>query len=313
MALGGGAAIGVAPSYRVNAFGFLALAELAAVDPRGTSGNMGITDQQAALQWVQRNAAAFGGDASRVTLYGQSSGGTSIFSLLSSPLSKGLFQSAISLSGSPLMVADLKQACAQVCVWGAVYGAAPPDSLPILLGPNGHASLAPVYRHRRWSSLSSSPSPRHLIMTWSCGQNKVGWLAATPCANADDVLSCIYDLSPEAVVAAVPALWDPPTYFPNDPAGNNYPALAIIDGHTVTLPLLEALSTGLNDVPLILTTMRDEWDLFQSQNASIVTWNYSQLASYLDDHFTPWSPTLGATLLQLCTWCGCGSIGSWLE
>jgi carboxylesterase type B len=98
-AAAGGDVIVVAVSYRLTVIGFIALDGLSSEDPRGSSGNYGITDQQQALQWVQKNAAAFGGDASRVTVYGQSSGGTSIFSLLSSPASKGLFSAAISLSG----------------------------------------------------------------------------------------------------------------------------------------------------------------------------------------------------------------------
>ena len=91
----------VAPNYRLGALGFLALKELSETDPRGTSGNFGYTDQLEALRWVQRNIKNFGGDPSRVTLLGQSSGGTSIFALLAAPESKGLFSGAIGLSGSP--------------------------------------------------------------------------------------------------------------------------------------------------------------------------------------------------------------------
>ena len=65
------------------------------------SGNLGILDQQLALSWVANNAAAFGGDPSRVTLIGQSSGGTSILAHLAAPASRGLFHAAISLSASP--------------------------------------------------------------------------------------------------------------------------------------------------------------------------------------------------------------------
>ena len=108
-------------SYRLNVLGFLALDELDSEDPRGVSGNYGILDQQAALKWAQDNAAAFGGDPNRVTVYGQSSGGTSIFALLSSPGSKGLFHAAIALSGTlqPLLVTGSGWAalCARF-VWG---------------------------------------------------------------------------------------------------------------------------------------------------------------------------------------------------
>jgi len=90
--------------------GYLALPELSKADPRGVSGNYGILDLQFALQWVQKNIKSFGGDPARVTLLGQSSGGTNIFSLLSSPASKNLFSAAISLSGSPNISMNLAQA-----------------------------------------------------------------------------------------------------------------------------------------------------------------------------------------------------------
>jgi hypothetical protein len=88
-------------------------------------------------------------------------------------------------------------------------------------------------------------------------QNRDGWLANTPCAAAPSVLHCIYNLSAAEVMAAIPPLWAPATYFPLSPAGNNYPGVVIVDGVTVAMPLLDALSVGLVDVPLILTTMRD--------------------------------------------------------
>ena len=97
----------VSINYRLNGFGFMALPDLGTVDPRGVSGNYGFLDQQLGLRWVQDNIAAFGGDASRVTVWGQSSGGTSVLALLASPASNGLFSRALSLSGSPNITADL--------------------------------------------------------------------------------------------------------------------------------------------------------------------------------------------------------------
>lgn len=105
-----GRAVVVAINYRLNVFGFAALAALSAADPRGVSGNLGFLDQQLALRWVQRNIAAFGGDPGRVTIIGQSSGGTSIVALLSSPASRGLFSAAVSLSASPSVRATLADA-----------------------------------------------------------------------------------------------------------------------------------------------------------------------------------------------------------
>jgi carboxylesterase type B len=97
----GGKVVLVAINYRLGSFGYLALKELSATDPRGVSGNYGITDVQESLRWVQQNIASFGGDASRVTVFGQSSGGTQVLALLASPASNGLFHAAMSLSGSP--------------------------------------------------------------------------------------------------------------------------------------------------------------------------------------------------------------------
>lgn len=66
-----------------------------------TSGNWGLRDNIAALQWVRGNIVHFGGDGSRVTVYGQSTGGTNVMALYVSPLAVGLFRSALSLSDSP--------------------------------------------------------------------------------------------------------------------------------------------------------------------------------------------------------------------
>lgn len=103
----------VAIQYRLAGLGWLALRELTAGDPRGTSGNYGVTDCQMALRWVQENIAGFGGDPGRVTVMGQSSGGTQILAMLASPASKGLFHAAISLSGSPNITMDLAAAESQ--------------------------------------------------------------------------------------------------------------------------------------------------------------------------------------------------------
>ncbi len=99
-------------NYRLNIFGFLGASELSQ-EQGGASGNYGFSDQLLALEWVQANIAKFGGDPNRVTIAGQSSGGTSVFALLSSPRSKKLFHRAISLSGSPNITMSLEQAEAQ--------------------------------------------------------------------------------------------------------------------------------------------------------------------------------------------------------
>ena len=86
--------------HRLGALGFLSQRAFDVEDPRHASGNYGALDAIAALQWVRRNVAAFGGDPEKVTLVGQDSGATLACALLASPLAKGLFSKAILMSGS---------------------------------------------------------------------------------------------------------------------------------------------------------------------------------------------------------------------
>ena len=86
-------------SYRLGPLGFLALPELTRESPQRSSGNYGLMDQIAALEWVQRNIAGFGGIPGCVTIAGQSSGSISVSVLMASPRAKGLFQRAIGESG----------------------------------------------------------------------------------------------------------------------------------------------------------------------------------------------------------------------
>jgi len=95
-------------AYRLGPLGFLALPELTRESPHHSSGNYALMDQIAALEWIQRNVAAFGGDPKCVTIAGQSSGSISVSILMASPLVKGLFQRAIGESGGlfePLQLA----------------------------------------------------------------------------------------------------------------------------------------------------------------------------------------------------------------
>ena len=92
----------VTVNYRLGVFGFLAHPELTQESPHHASGNYALLDQHAALQWVNRNIAAFGGDPRRVTLAGESAGSLSVSAQMASPLSKGLMAGAIGESGSIL-------------------------------------------------------------------------------------------------------------------------------------------------------------------------------------------------------------------
>ncbi|RVU05836.1 carboxylesterase [Novosphingobium umbonatum] len=87
-------------NYRLGRFGTFAHPALTKADEdQGKLGNYGYLDQIAALQWVQRNIAAFGGDPANVTIFGESAGGMSVHNLLTSPLAKGLFKRAAIASG----------------------------------------------------------------------------------------------------------------------------------------------------------------------------------------------------------------------
>lgn len=99
--------VSVTVNYRLNVFGFLAHPELTAASPNHASGNYGLMDQAAALHWVQKNIAAFGGDPSRVTIAGESAGSYSVSAQMASPLARGTFARAIGESGSLLGLAPL--------------------------------------------------------------------------------------------------------------------------------------------------------------------------------------------------------------
>jgi para-nitrobenzyl esterase len=86
-------------NYRLGRFGFFAHPALTAEAGSGPTGNFAFMDQIAALKWVQQNIAAFGGDAGKVTLFGESAGGGSVLTMMTSPLARGLFQQAIIESG----------------------------------------------------------------------------------------------------------------------------------------------------------------------------------------------------------------------
>ncbi len=86
-------------NYRLNSFGFFAHPDLTKESDRNSSGNYGILDQVASLDWVKRNIAAFGGDPENVTIFGESAGSWSVNLLVATPLAKGLFQRAIGESG----------------------------------------------------------------------------------------------------------------------------------------------------------------------------------------------------------------------
>jgi len=97
-------------NYRLGALGYLAHPELSKESPDGVSGNYGLLDQIAALQWVQRNIASFGGDPANVTIAGESAGALSVMYLMASPRARGLFHKAIAQSAYMISTPELKTA-----------------------------------------------------------------------------------------------------------------------------------------------------------------------------------------------------------
>jgi para-nitrobenzyl esterase len=117
-------------NYRLGLFGFFSHPELTRESPHRASGNQGILDQLAALRWVQTNIARFGGDPSNVTIFGESAGSLNVSVLMTSPLSRGVFQRAIAqsgavvLAGEPLSLKDAeRRGVSLASAWGV--GAAP--------------------------------------------------------------------------------------------------------------------------------------------------------------------------------------------
>jgi len=124
-------------NYRLNVFGFLAHSELTQESPHHASGNYGYLDQTAALRWVQRNIAAFGGDPDRVTIAGESAGSISVCAQMVSPLAKDLFAGAIGESGAlihptlpPAPLAEAEQAGLAFAVSAGVTSLAELRAIP---------------------------------------------------------------------------------------------------------------------------------------------------------------------------------------
>ncbi len=100
----------VTANYRLGVFGFFAHPELTRESPHHSSGNYGLLDQIMAMRWVHDNIASFGGDPSNVTIIGESAGAMDVNTLLTSPLSNGLFARAIAESGAAGQAQSLAEA-----------------------------------------------------------------------------------------------------------------------------------------------------------------------------------------------------------
>ena len=111
----------VSMNYRLGVFGFFSDPDLTKESPHHASGNYGLLDQAAALEWVHKNIAAFGGDPNNVTIFGESAGSMSVSGQMASPVSKGLFKQAIGESGGMFMLTPRTSTLAQSEQAGAKF------------------------------------------------------------------------------------------------------------------------------------------------------------------------------------------------
>lgn len=143
-------------NYRLGPMGFLALPELR--DEAGHTGNYALFDQLAALQWVRHNIAAFGGDPERITIMGQSAGAMSVQQLCVSPLTDGLFQGAVMMSGGGVskLMGDPKPVEDAYAFWREVMEAA---------GAKNLAALRALDAERLFSAFQEKTKGRQDTMT----------------------------------------------------------------------------------------------------------------------------------------------------
>jgi len=138
-------------NYRLGALGFISLPALSDEDPHHSSGNYGLLDQLAALQWVKHNIAAFGGDPDNVTIFGESAGAWSVCDLLASPLAQGSFAKAIIQSGGCDTTKPLEQGYADGEKFARRLGCSGPDAPACLRGKSIREILSAQFQEAKSS------------------------------------------------------------------------------------------------------------------------------------------------------------------
>src|ERR1035438_660722 len=175
--------VAVTVNYRLNIFGFFSHPELTAESPHHASGNYGLLDQVAALEWVRRNIAAFGGDPARVTVAGESAGSISVSALMASPLSRNLIAGAIGESGAmistlpPRPLAETEQNGVR---FGTAAGATSLAALRAMTAEQIQAAVAKSPGTRFNTALDGYFLPKSLPDIFEAGeQSKVPLLAGS--------------------------------------------------------------------------------------------------------------------------------------
>lgn len=174
----------VSINYRLGILGYLAHPELSAESQDGVSGNYGLLDQISALKWVQRNIAAFGGNAGNVTIAGESAGALSVMYLMASPQARGLFHKAVAQSAYMITTPELKQGA-----HGLPSAEAAGSQIMTAVGATNLAALramdaekltvdAATKGYGPWGNIDGKTLTRQLVATWDQGeQAKVPVLA----------------------------------------------------------------------------------------------------------------------------------------
>ncbi len=175
--------VAVSVNYRTNIFGFFVHPELTKESPHHAAGNYGLLDQVAALRWVQKNIAAFGGDPARVTVAGESAGSISVSALMASPLSKELMAGAIGESGAmisslpPQPLADAEQNGAK---FGAAAGANSLAALRAMTAEQIQEAVSKAQGFRFGTALDGYFLPKPLLAIFEAGeQAKIPLLAGS--------------------------------------------------------------------------------------------------------------------------------------
>jgi para-nitrobenzyl esterase len=183
----------VSPNYRLGIFGFFAHPLLTAESGHAASGNYGLMDQIAALQWVQENIAAFGGDPGNVTIFGESAGSFAVSALMASPLARGLARRGIGESGAfvgrgPLEPKSLAGSEEMGSRFGASLGA---DSLAALRAKPTDEVLQAALKLKPWfgPTIDGYVMPRGALEIYAAGEQShipllAGW-------NADEIRAAV--------------------------------------------------------------------------------------------------------------------------
>jgi len=195
----------VSVNYRLGVLGWLAHPALSAESPAHVSGNYGLLDQIAALTWVKRNIAAFGGDTGNVTIAGESAGGLSVMYLMASPYARGLFSKAIAESAYMVSMPELKRArgdqiAAEATGTLLAGGLQAPDIATLrAMKPDELSMAATKLGYAPWVTVDGKLVPEQLVATFDQGkQAPVPLLAGF---NSGEIRSLMM-LAPKAPASA---------------------------------------------------------------------------------------------------------------